>query len=308
MNWSGFGATSPRLRRGLTRLTPALSLAALLLTLNACDGVPDEMNPARWFRDKEDTAKAEASAEEFPNLATVPDKPRPASSPEELKEVTEGLIADRAKAAYTDEFLRNNPGEEVDFSAATLSAAAPSETQAAAPAEETPTDSIVEAAPAPEVTTEPVPAEEVSTPEEPSQAESAEVPAPEASAEEVAIATAEPTPPAASGEAVTDPMVTDIVFAAGSASLDEKAQATLQVVAKLAEEQSGTFRILTWAGGPEGEDAADLAEKRAIAVAEGLLSLGVSGQRLSALVMKGPDPDAAKLEPTTGRATITHRK
>lgn len=315
MNLSRFGAGSPRLRRRLTRLAPALSLAALLLSVSACDGVPDEMNPARWFRDEEDkAAAAEASSEEFPNLATVPDQPRPASSPEELEEVTEGLIADRAKAAYTDEFLRNNPGQEVDFSAATASAAVPADTQEAAPPEEAATESIVEAAPAPEVTTEPVPAEEASVEEEAAPAEVIEeVSPPESSAAEPsaeeASASAEATSPAAAGtDSIIDPMVTHIVFGAGSASLDEKAQATLQVVAKLAEEQAGTFRILTWAGGPEGEDAADLAERRAIAVAEGLLALGVSGGRLSALVMKGPDPDAATLEPSTGRATITLRK
>lgn len=280
-----------------------------------CEWVPDEVNPARLFRDEE--PRAGTADEEFPNLATVPDKPRPASSPEEIREVTEGLIADREKAAYTDEFLRNNPGEEVDFSASPKASAAAAAGEAAPDEDPSSTASIVEAAPAPEVTAEPMPVDE------PDQAPVEEVVLDDAagasndavagaSNDAVDVATSEEAVDVAasapSDEAAPGNSTSEVFFAGRSTALDDRALLTIRSLAYELAQRSGTLRILTWAGAADSPDGGDLAEQRAIAVAEGLLALGVSGQRISALVMKGPDPEGGSLVPPAGRASITLRK
>jgi outer membrane protein OmpA-like peptidoglycan-associated protein len=96
-----------------------------------------------------------------------------------------------------------------------------------------------------------------------------------------------------------------VLFNERSTALDAAAEDALRQFAKSVADKRGTIRILTWAGAANVEDGASLAEKRAIAVAEGLIALGVDSQRVSALVMKGPEPGDQGLAPPSGRASIT---
>ncbi|HEX9810215.1 MAG TPA: OmpA family protein [Alphaproteobacteria bacterium] len=99
-----------------------------LLLLGGCSSVPDWANPVEWyegtadlFRDEDPElarARAEAKAKEgtgpgadqqFPNLATVPDRPRDVASPEGRRRVQEGLAADRESARYVSLSPGDNP-------------------------------------------------------------------------------------------------------------------------------------------------------------------------------------------------------
>lgn len=103
------------------------AVALSLFTLVGCSQVPDALNPVEWYKgvdsllgaDGESYAEAPPSAlestpkseqviaadEPFPNLSDVPEKP-PAHRPESAEEISEGLLADRAKAQYSDESIR----------------------------------------------------------------------------------------------------------------------------------------------------------------------------------------------------------
>ena len=123
----------------------AMVLAGLMVLgfLGACS----DLNPVRWLGN-DSTAPPPPGAEEgFPNLATVPETPRKGSTPEEIRKIREGLIADRESARYTDNELRNTAVDEIDFAAlaraektraealaATSAAKAASESEAAASA------------------------------------------------------------------------------------------------------------------------------------------------------------------------------
>ena len=146
----------------------------VVLALTGCSSVPDAVNPMEWYRsatgssssrpaaqaNTTDTRMAEAQAKAAPNLATVPGRPTRASTPAERQTLTQGLVADRENAKYTDD----------DLQPRTAQASAP----AARPA----------VPPAPSVTTPPVPA--------------AAAPAPAAPSPPTAAAAAPPPPPAAS--------------------------------------------------------------------------------------------------------------
>jgi len=95
--------------------------------LGACSSVPDEANPVKWYEgvtsliedddeifgsDNGPIEPAPGGDDPFPNLASVPDGPRPTTSSEDLDELTEGLIADRRNAQYTDEVLRSRYADE----------------------------------------------------------------------------------------------------------------------------------------------------------------------------------------------------
>lgn len=56
----------------------------------------------------EDVSADELEDEAFPTLGDVPDSPRATSTVEDLEQLTEGLIADREDAKYTNEVLRSS--------------------------------------------------------------------------------------------------------------------------------------------------------------------------------------------------------
>ncbi len=83
----------------------------LAFTLTACSAVPDFANPIAIYNtafgsDKSDNSDRVASDDgQYPRLGAVPDRPRTASA-EERRRVTQGLVADRENARYTDDLLR----------------------------------------------------------------------------------------------------------------------------------------------------------------------------------------------------------
>jgi len=103
------------------------ALLAALFAFAGCSQVPDAVNPVEWYKgasgwfSDDDPAYAgqapgvldpalerearRAGDEAFPNLSEVPERP-PAYDPEDATEITEGLVADRAHAKYSDETIR----------------------------------------------------------------------------------------------------------------------------------------------------------------------------------------------------------
>lgn len=100
---------------------PATSLLLLsLMGFAGCSSVPDAVNPVEWYRgasewfesdkdqaqrDQANTAKETApplpgSDKPYPNLSSVPERPRSVTSAEERNKVQQGLAADRANARY----------------------------------------------------------------------------------------------------------------------------------------------------------------------------------------------------------------
>lgn len=104
-----------------TRIPATGMLLLSLMGFTGCSSVPDAVNPVEWYRgasgwfesdkdqaqrDQANTAKETApplpgSDKPYPNLSTVPERPRSVSSPEERSKVQQGLAADRANARYT---------------------------------------------------------------------------------------------------------------------------------------------------------------------------------------------------------------
>ncbi len=82
--------------------------AAALLLLPACsDAIPSAVNP--WAEEQAaesetpiDTDRIPGEDDPSPNLATVPDRPKPVLDPDQRAAVIEGLVADRENAVYTD--------------------------------------------------------------------------------------------------------------------------------------------------------------------------------------------------------------
>lgn len=112
------------------------ALALSFFALAGCSQVPDAANPVEWYKgvggwfgDDEENAEAGPSVldptlareeraladESFPNLGDVPDRP-PAYDPETAAEITDGLVADRDRAQYSDETLRYQADEDRSFS------------------------------------------------------------------------------------------------------------------------------------------------------------------------------------------------
>jgi outer membrane protein OmpA-like peptidoglycan-associated protein len=123
-------------------VTRSIAAAAVMaLALGGCSSIPDAANPVEWYRSAsgwvssekpvapspnatDDKMKA-AQAQGTPNLASVPERPARASTPAERQALTQGLIADRENARYTDDDLQP---------AAQRAASAPTPAAAPAPA------------------------------------------------------------------------------------------------------------------------------------------------------------------------------
>lgn len=99
------------------------SIAALVL-LAGCSSVPDALNPVEWYEGTTDTVggwfsddeptTADGSAPaagDFPNLASVPQRPTPSTTAAERAQIQQGLIADRNNARYTDSADASAPAD-----------------------------------------------------------------------------------------------------------------------------------------------------------------------------------------------------
>jgi outer membrane protein OmpA-like peptidoglycan-associated protein len=108
--------------RGLARRGAPWLAVLSAFALAACSSTPDWANPVEWymgatsvFEDEPAPTPANDAAAEmantpipgegeaFPNLATVPARPRSVTPADERKKITAGLVSDRANARYVEE-------------------------------------------------------------------------------------------------------------------------------------------------------------------------------------------------------------
>jgi outer membrane protein OmpA-like peptidoglycan-associated protein len=101
------------------RSVPGVALALAALLLAGCSSTPDWANPVEWYHgaagwfgddDAEaESARARAAAKAkatppgaYPNLSTVPQRPKDISNTSQANQVEKGLVADRSQARYTE--------------------------------------------------------------------------------------------------------------------------------------------------------------------------------------------------------------
>ncbi|MHA1107776.1 MAG: OmpA family protein [Alphaproteobacteria bacterium] len=143
------------------------ALLATLVIVGACTWMPDAVNPVEWYKgakgwvsgdetDKEAAAKPMPGADKpFPKLSSVPQRPSAESrrrTAEERERMAQSLVADRDKARYTDEILRQG--------AIDATKPPPAPARVTPPAQVTPRQAIVAPAP-PRRTVAPPPARKI---------------------------------------------------------------------------------------------------------------------------------------------------
>ena len=125
------------------------AMAAVAASTSACSSLPslpsapDWVDPTTWFGD--DGANAPDNAQ-TPDLAGLPDKPA-ATTPDDQRDLTESLAADRANAKYSADALRG--GTEAAAAPPSYVAAAPNAENVAE--SETPSGATTRTAPPPPV-------------------------------------------------------------------------------------------------------------------------------------------------------------
>ena len=108
----------------------AAGLLAAILLLSGCSAVPDWANPVEWYEGAADAiygsdkpesnaasdakapAKAPGDGKNFPNLASVPERPT-ATSAADRKKMANSLTADRDNARYSDEVIRRQSAASI---------------------------------------------------------------------------------------------------------------------------------------------------------------------------------------------------
>lgn len=97
---------SPALREPPAGRPWPLLLLAAALALGACGEIPDSVNP--FVKEEKaasettvDTSKVPGEDADYPNLASVPERPPPKLDQAQRTRIVEGLVADRANARYT---------------------------------------------------------------------------------------------------------------------------------------------------------------------------------------------------------------
>lgn len=112
---------NPESRRGIRFAHAAAPLAAVML-LAGCSSAPDWADPTEWFGSesaaesgesaKPAEAKTPGEDKDFPNLASVPERPK-APSEEERKQLADSLAADRENAEYSKDVIRRQSAASV---------------------------------------------------------------------------------------------------------------------------------------------------------------------------------------------------
>jgi outer membrane protein OmpA-like peptidoglycan-associated protein len=96
--------TAQGVARTRASILPVLGMGLAAL-LSGCASVPASINPVSWWHNLEGGAIAEqrppppGSTDPYPNLASVPPKPKP-SDPAAQQAIADALVADRAHAQY----------------------------------------------------------------------------------------------------------------------------------------------------------------------------------------------------------------
>ena len=104
--------TGPKDLRPLAR---AATIAFATVALAACSSVPDWVNPVKAYDSVFGSSPSPAPAARTqtaqrggsPNLSSVPARPQ-TSSAAERSQATQGLVADRGNARYTDDIVRSD--------------------------------------------------------------------------------------------------------------------------------------------------------------------------------------------------------
>jgi len=93
------------LRKLLGRIVAVIMVAA---GAGACSSLPGWVDPTSWVggSDQDASQDSGSDAAQTPDLASIPNKPAPPSTPDEQKQVSDSLAADRASAQYSAEALR----------------------------------------------------------------------------------------------------------------------------------------------------------------------------------------------------------
>jgi len=97
------------------RFLVGAALALVLTGAVSCSTVWDEVSG--FIEDDESIVHVLTNSgdnDDFPKLSEVPNTPRPASTPEDLERLGEGLIADRGNARHTNETLRSRYADQID--------------------------------------------------------------------------------------------------------------------------------------------------------------------------------------------------
>lgn len=263
-------------RKARWGLQGILLAGAMSLPLGACGLF--ESSPEPQTVQAEDT-----SQQPYPNLASVPDKPPPVSPEEIRRRVAEGLAADRTNAQHGGALTPEGTAQP---------AASPPGPAVAPPL---PTPSTPPPAGVPEPpppAAEPPPAPGGSAPKPTTPAPQPTAPAP---------TTPAPGPATAETAPANVQMVAIIFFGHEAARTDARDAAVLAEVAKLHRQYGGAIRVVgyasaqTSAAGPaEQAGNADIAAKRAAAVAALLKAQGVAEAALitEARVASGPPPQS----------------
>lgn len=261
----------------------ALSAGVLAAGLAACSALPDAVNPVEWYRGvagvfESDEQQQERATEEkarqatplpgtdkpYPNLATVPDRPR-ITSPAERGKVAQGLLADRENARYAES--ESSRGEAPV--AEQVGAAPP-----LSPLPEPPPPAAAAAMAAPRVAQpEPVQAPRPAMPQS-AMVQARETPMP------VPTMPREATFPLGMTQSAT------VFFANGSAAIDTDGKRALRILAEGFKENGGTLRLVGFASGQAASANAQItnfriAGQRAEAVAQELVQLGVPINRMT---------------------------
>ena len=95
-------------------LSKSVARVAVILVVaggsSACSSVPGWVDPTNWFGDDQSANagpdQATADNSQTPDLADVPNKPAPASTADEQKQVSDSLASDKARAQYSGDALR----------------------------------------------------------------------------------------------------------------------------------------------------------------------------------------------------------
>lgn len=250
-------------RRPLRRLALALAVPLLLGACSAVNGwMSQDEAPSKMSGD----AQAEASAAEFPNLASVPDSAPSATSAETQKALKKSLEADRANAEYSGSQTAGGTASDAAMNVNTALAQAEAEQAAGV---------------APEATA--APASDMSASSAPATA------AADSMTQTAATPQFDPIASALPGTAAVDSELAGIIyFAHGSAALDANDRRVLRGIVALNRERGGGILVVGHASAFTGTINAlehrlanfEISLKRANAVMAELVALGLPHDRV----------------------------
>ncbi len=259
--------------------------------MSACTALPEWTDPGSWFEEETPPPSRissaqnldEAKAGDFPNLASVPDKPRAATPSARREAIAAGLAADRSNAQYSGQRLTAK-GAEADGAPAIPTVArdlSPPVTKAAAvqpTAQETRGTEIV---PAPALS--PAPARQTGqSAATPSLAQSA------AQADVEVPASAPVLSQSAPAQPWRSELAGIIYFAHGSDALNAEDHIILRDIVAISRENGARIRVIGHASArtstvdPVEHRIANLemSQRRADSVAKALLGLGATRDRV----------------------------